>query len=89
MLVKGEVKCLSCGFVSGTWVGERGGPLTVAGLLGGPPASVDSNALVRCLRCQGSVYLEGLAAVRSASRVRRIERLRQQLAAFDVRQGAA
>lgn len=84
MLVKGEVRCLHCGFDSGAWVGTSGAPLTYAGLQGtsaAPPA--DASATIRCARCEGSVFLDNATHVANARRLRRIYRLRRQLAAFD------
>lgn len=90
MLVKGDVKCLHCGFISGEWVGANGAPLTVAGLkTGGRQPDADPAALVRCLRCGGPVLLDEVNPVISAYRLRRIRRLREQLAAMDARRGRA
>ncbi len=92
MLVKGEVKCLHCGFISGSWVGEKGTPVTVAALTVQPerdgPAP-EGSAPVRCSRCGGPVFLEGLEPVISGYRLRRIRRLREQVAALDARGGRA
>ena len=93
MLVKGDVKCLHCGFISGSWVGQKGAPVTAAGFRPGAalpdtPAA-DANAVVRCARCDGSVFLEDLEPVISTYRLRRIQRLREQIAALDARGGKA
>jgi hypothetical protein len=93
MLVKGDVKCLHCGFISGSWVGEKGVPVTVAGYRPAtgtpeePPA--DPGSPVRCGRCDGPVFLEDLEPVISGYRLRRIQRLRDQIAALDSRGGRA
>lgn len=85
MLVIGDAKCLHCGFVMGRWVGPKGVPLTVAGLkdeqLGVPRGAPDD--LVRCGRCAGPVFLDDASLVTSSYRLRRIRRLREQIAAFD------
>jgi hypothetical protein len=73
MLVSGDLKCLHCGHTSGHWVGPRGAPLAAGGQ---PPASP-----TRCGRCQGPVYLDDVTPVATAFRLRRIQRMRQQLAA--------
>lgn len=83
MLVTGDVKCLHCGFVSGSWVGKSGAPLTVAGLKGAPTGPADPEELVRCGRCDGPVFLDDVDLVISSTRLRRIRRLRDQIAAFD------
>ncbi len=93
MLVKGEVKCLHCGFISGSWVGEKGSPVTVAGFTAAEPHDTssgdESGTPVRCARCDGPVFLEGPEPVISGYRLRRIRRLREQIAALDARGGKA
>ena len=86
MLVRGELKCLHCGYVSGTWVGAAGTPLRRAGFTPSPgaPAEAIPDPL-RCLRCGGPVYLESAAPVLSPSRLQRIRQLREQLDALDLR----
>ena len=91
MLVKGDVKCLHCGFISGHWVGAKGSPVTVSGYT---PREVeigshDGAAHVRCARCEGPVFLEDVEPVISSYRLRRIQRLRAQIAALDARGGRA
>ena len=90
MLVKGDVKCLHCGYVSGQWVGPNGAPLTVAGFKSDhlAPGS-DPAALIRCTRCDGPVFLEDAGLVISAYRLRRIRRLREQIAALDAHRNRA
>jgi hypothetical protein len=44
---------------------------------------------VRCGRCDGPVFLEDLEPVISSYRLRRIRRLREQIAAIDARGGKA
>lgn len=86
MLVKGDIKCLHCGHISGQWVGTGGAPLTVAGFrpLDGQEASVsDASATVRCGRCDGPVFLDDASSVMNSHRLRRIRRLRAQIAALD------
>jgi hypothetical protein len=85
MLVKGDVKCLHCGYISGEWVGRSGAPLTFAGFKSPRPIAMEPSAAVRCLRCEGPVFLENAGLVSSKERLRRIERLRAQLAAFDTK----
>jgi hypothetical protein len=89
MLVIGDVTCLHCGFVRGRWVGPKGAPLTAAGLRNQatPPAADDE--LLRCGRCAGPVFLDDASAVGSSYRLRRIRRLREQLAAMDAESGRA
>lgn len=87
MLIKGDVKCLHCGFISGQWVGPSGAPLTFAGFR---PAAQregrDPHAAVHCLRCDGPVVLEDASAVLSSRRIQRIRRLQEQIAALDAEQ---
>jgi hypothetical protein len=85
MLVKGEVKCLHCGFISGSWVGQKGSPVTMMA----EQVSAEGSAPVRCVRCDGPVFLEDLEPVISSYRLRRIRRLREQIAAIDARGGKA
>jgi hypothetical protein len=93
MLVKGEVKCLHCGFISGSWVGQKGSPVTMMGYTRGSGAAdqrpADAASPVRCVRCDGPVFLEDLEPVISSYRLRRIRRLREQIAAIDARGGKA
>jgi hypothetical protein len=93
MLVKGDVKCLHCGFISGSWVGQKGSPVTMMGYTPGSAAaeqvSAEGSAPVRCVRCDGPVFLEDLEPVISSYRLRRIRRLREQIAAIDARDGKA
>lgn len=91
MLVQGDVKCLHCGFISGHWVGAKGSPVTVTGFSpnAGSLERVDESALVRCERCAGPVFLEDVDPVISSYRLRRIQRLRAQIAALDARGGRA
>jgi hypothetical protein len=93
MLVKGDVKCLHCGFISGSWVGQKGAPVTTGGLrpdgAAESPASTDLSTPVRCGRCDGPVFLESPEPVISSYRLRRIQRLRAQIAALDARGGRA
>lgn len=86
MLVIGDVKCLHCGFISGRWVGPKGAPLTAAGLkaaFAGSAAGQD--AAIRCGRCDGPVFLDDASLVTNSYRLRRIRRMREQLAALDGR----
>ncbi len=92
MLVTGDIKCLHCGFISGRWVGPGGAPLTVAGFKPGPTPgkqSTEPSALVRCGRCEGPVFLDDAEPVISSYRLRRIRRLREQIAALDAHRGRA
>lgn len=87
MLIKGDVKCLHCGFVSGAWVGPNGVPLTFAGFRPSPPAEPrDPGEPIQCLRCRGPVVLEGATPVLSSRRIQRIRRLREQIAALEAEQ---
>ncbi len=85
MFVTGELKCLHCGFVSGKWVGERGHALTASGFKGLPAETprTDASGNVACTRCAGPVFLDDVAPVISSYRLRRIQRLREQIAALD------
>jgi hypothetical protein len=87
------VKCLHCGFITGSWVGEKGSPVTVGGLTdregGRLAAESGGSAPVRCGRCEGPVFLEAPEPVISGYRLRRIRRLREQIAALDARGGRA
>lgn len=90
MLVKGDLKCLHCGFANCQWTGTRGAPLSFAGVPAEQrPAGVDENAIVRCSRCGGPMFLEDVELVISSHRLRRIRRLREQIAALDARRGRA
>jgi hypothetical protein len=91
MLVQGDVKCLHCGFVSGKWLGENGAPVTAKGYSPGRPIDfIDDSNSIRCARCEGPVVLDDATPVISSRRIRRIRRLRAQLAAMDAgRQDAA
>ena len=53
------------------------------------PADADINAVVRCARCSGPVFLEDVEPVVSSHRIRRIRRMREQIAAMDARRGRA
>jgi len=92
MLVKGDIKCLHCGYITGQWVGQKGSPLFSSGLRDGRglelPAET-ANTLVRCGRCDGPVLLDDSTPVISPHRLRRIQRMRAQLAAIERRRGAA
>jgi hypothetical protein len=87
MLVTGDIKCLHCGFISGRWVGPGGAPLTPPGYQPKQPQPAgepqDPSALLRCARCEGPVFLDDVDPVISSTRLRRIRRLREQIAAID------
>ncbi len=87
MLVTGDVKCLHCGFISGRWVGVSGAALTASGLKrperAAPMNDAEADEAVRCERCGGPVFLEDASLVISSTRLRRMRRLREQIAAFD------
>ena len=91
MLVKGDLKCLHCGHVSGAWTGARGGPLVAAGFQesDGRGPTLDGAEMVRCVRCQGPVFLDDAAPVMTAHRLKRIQRLRARIAAIDAKKGRA
>ncbi len=90
MRVKGEVKCLHCGFVSGTWAGESGAPLTAEGFVSpeGVPATASENAL-SCGRCEGPVTLHAASPVISRRRIERIRRMRARVAELQKRRPPA
>jgi len=48
-----------------------------------PAPEADTTALIRCVRCAGPVFLDEATAVSSSSRLRRIRRLREQIAALE------
>ncbi len=84
MLVKGDLKCLHCGFVSCQWTGVRGAQLSFSGVPADQrPEGIDASAIVRCARCCGPVFLEDVEPVVSSQRLRRIRRMREQIAALD------
>jgi hypothetical protein len=90
MLVIGDVKCLHCGWVAGCWVGARGARLTVSGLKDESGARAGgTEELIRCGRCDGPVFLDDASPVTSTYRLRRIRRLREQIAALDAEQNRA
>jgi hypothetical protein len=89
MLVTGDIKCLHCGFLSGRWIGPKGAPLTASGLRPkGGAKHEEPNGLLHCARCEGPVYLEDANAVISSTRLRRIRRLREQIARLDSQRAA-
>jgi hypothetical protein len=90
MLVIGDVKCLHCGSVTGSWVGPKGAPLTVSGLRDESGAhGAGPEELIRCSRCDGPVFLDDASLVTSSYRLRRIRRLREQIAALDAERNRA
>ena len=92
MLVQGELKCLHCGYISGSWIGQGGTPLVPDGFRGpdtGAIPRVDTAGIVHCSRCLGPVFLDEVSPVISATRLRRIQRLRAQIAAIDARKRRA
>lgn len=89
MLVIGQVKCLHCGFENGQWVGRKGALLTISGLRGRELGrDEDPDELVHCERCAGPVFLDDASPVVSNSRLKRIRRLREQIAALDTHRAA-
>ena len=85
MLVQGDITCLHCGFLSGVWTGARGSNLTYGGLRlpDGTKVDAPADALIRCTRCQGPVLLANTRGAMNAHRLRRIQRMREQLAQYD------
>lgn len=89
MLVIGEVKCLHCGFENGRWVGAKGAPLAISGLRNHTPGEGhEPSDLIRCVRCEGPVFLDDATMVINSARLRRIRRLREQIAALDAQRAA-
>lgn len=87
MIMQGDVKCLHCGFVSGQWMGESGAPVTAKGFKpSGGSAPDDPGESIRCSRCDGPVVLDDPSPVISSRRIRRIRRLRAQIAAMEAEQ---
>lgn len=87
MIMQGDVKCLHCGFVSGQWIGESGSPVTAKGFhpnQGSAPE--ESNDNIHCSRCEGPVVLDAPSPLISSRRIRRIRRMRAQIAAMDAEQ---
>ena len=83
-MVNRDIKCLHCGFDNGRWVGPKGTPLTLSGLRNRETSEEEDLAsLVRCSRCEGPVFLDDASMVINSSRLRRIRRLREQIAALD------
>lgn len=66
MVVKGQVKCYHCGFISGEMEGEIGVPLYHWSFRPNPvcnePSSVSRT--LRCCRCGGPAYLDEIETVR-------------------------
>lgn len=67
MIVKGEVKCYFCGFVSGELVGAaeaaaRQGTFRPVAACANRPQRADGR--LHCCRCGGPVYLEDVTRVR-------------------------
>ncbi len=84
MLVQGDITCLHCGFDGGVWTGERGSALTYSGLRaqdGAVRGAPDEQ--IRCQRCQGPVLFGNIRAAVTPQRLRRIQRMREQLARYD------
>ena len=89
MLVTGDIKCLHCGYISGQWIGRKGSPLTASGLRNHSlEGDSDTPALLHCGRCEGPVFLDDASLVISSYRLRRIRRLRDQIAALDAHRAA-
>ncbi len=89
MLVIGDIKCLHCAHITGRWVGPKGAPLVVSGLRDHESAAgLEPDELVRCGRCDGPVFLDDASLVVSSYRLRRIRRLREQIAALDAHRAA-
>ena len=82
MNVRGEIVCLHCGHANGSWTGPAGTALTYRGCAA-IPEGVAPEEHVRCQRCGGSVFLDGATHISALDRVRRIRRLRRQLASWD------
>lgn len=84
MLVQGDITCLHCGFDCGVWTGQRGSALTYSGLRSadGKVHGTD-DAPVRCQRCAGPVLFGNIRAAVTPQRLRRIQRMREQLARYD------
>jgi hypothetical protein len=90
MLVIGDVKCLHCGYVTGRWVGPKGAALAISGLKDAAEQAVAGGEdLIRCARCDGPVFLDDASLVTSSYRLRRIRRLREQIAALDAERNRA
>lgn len=88
MLVKGELKCLHCGYMRGEWVGAKGDPPLASGRRARRPNEDSApGAMVCCDRCTGPVFLDAVEPVISSYRLRRIQRMREQIAALDARKG--
>ena len=83
MLVEGQVTCLHCGASGGAWVGPKGSAITGRGLRGALPEGTNPEAPLRCFRCRGPVILEGAEPVMNSARLRRIQRMRDELAAIE------
>lgn len=89
MLVIGNVKCLHCGFENGRWVGQKGSNLTISGLRGRELGlEEDPGTIIHCTRCDGPVFLDDASLVINSYRLRRIRRLREQIAALDSHRAA-
>lgn len=89
MLVMGDLKCLHCGFDNGRWVGAKGTAPTLGGLRPRLEGEFDPNAPARCQRCAGPVFLDDASPVMNSYRLRRIQRMREQLAALDAQRRTA
>lgn len=72
-----------------TVTGQKGSPLTASGLRNHPLKSgADPTAPLHCGRCEGPVFLDDASLVISSYRLRRIQRLRDQIAALDAHRAA-
>jgi hypothetical protein len=87
MLVVGDIQCLHCGFESGRWRGPRDARPSWSGFqpYEKHPAPKEADQAIHCLRCQGPVMLINIEPVVTAQRLRRIQRLRDELADLQAR----
>ena len=72
MLIRADVKCYYCGFVSGQIEGdpETGHPQWNFHLRSGAQQPAEQNPRqIRCVRCRGPVFLDEIETVRSNSHV--------------------
>ena len=91
MRVKGEVKCLHCGFVSGVWTGESGAPLTADGFVPEDEAAGRDEVTdpISCVRCGGPVTRHDASPVISRRRIERLRRMRARVAELQRREPPA
>ncbi len=77
MIVRGDVKCYYCGFVSGQMVGDTdvpGAPLKFRPVEKNVQSLPSKGAALRCIRCGGPVFLDEVEHLRAPAARREVAR---------------